>query len=288
MNDSEVLIIGAHGQLGKALQLHLPKARVVDRDQLDITDLQALEQFDWSGLRVIINAAAYTNVDGAQSGDGRAAAWSINAQAVAYLAGLASRRDLILVHVSSETVFDGTIAPHDEGEAVTPLGVYAQSKAAGDIAASTTPKHYVVRTSWLIGDGPNFVRAMIGLATKNISPTVVNDQTGRLTFATTLAAGIRHLLATKADYGTYNLSDGGQVASWAEITRSIFDELGRSDLTVTGVTTSDYFKDKPTAAPRPLKGEFSLEKIHATGFKLPDWRDELKQYIKSESKEETK
>jgi len=282
VDDSQIVIIGAYGQLGKALQARFPGAIAVDRDQLDITDMEALEAFDWSKARYLLNAAAYTNVDGAEAPEGRAAAWMINAKAVGNLARIAAEHELTMVHISSEYVFDGTKVPHTEDEPFSPLGVYAQTKAAGDIAVGTLAKHYVVRTSWLIGDGPNFVRTMIGLAARDISPKVVDDQIGRLTFTSTLVDGIEKLLKDKAPAGTYNLSNGGQPASWAEITKAIFAELGRDDLSVTGVTTAEYYADKPGIAPRPLQSAMDLSKIEAIGMKLPDWREQLKTYLETE------
>jgi dTDP-4-dehydrorhamnose 3,5-epimerase/reductase len=282
MDDSKILIIGAYGQLGKALQAKYPNAKAVDRDNFDMTDQAMIDGYDWSGVNTILNAAAYTNVDGAETAEGRPLAWKINATGVGYLAKAATRHDITLVHVSSEYVFDGTHAPHTETEDFAPLGVYAQTKAAGDIAAATNPKHYIMRISWLIGDGPNFVRTMMGLAEKNISPTVVDDQVGRLTFTDTLVTAIDHLLNTRAPFGTYNLSNDGEPASWAEITRTIFAEIGRSDLSVTGTTTAEYFKGKGGIAPRPLQSEMDLSKIKAAGVQPRDWRDELHDYIAQE------
>jgi dTDP-4-dehydrorhamnose reductase len=279
MKDSEILIVGAYGQLGKALRERWPGAVAVDRDQLDITDRAGVEGFDWSKIRVILNAAAYTNVDGAETPEGRVMSWKINATAVSYLARVAAAKDITLVHLSSDYVFDGTKAPHTEGEDFAPLGVYAQSKAAGDIVVGTVPKHYILRVSWLIGDGPNFVRTMMGVAAKNISPKVVDDQVGRLTFTPLLVEGIETLLEKQAPYGTYNLTNEGEPASWATITGVIFSELGRKDLTVTGVTTEEYFQDKPGVAPRPLQSTLDLSKIKAIGVKPADWRKDLAKYI---------
>jgi dTDP-4-dehydrorhamnose 3,5-epimerase/reductase len=282
MDEKKLLIIGAYGQLGKALQERWPKAAAVDRDTLDITDPDALGAFNWNGIEVILNAAAYTNVDGAETAEGRRAAWAINAQAVANLAKMAVEHELTLVHVSSDYVFDGTLSPHTEHEPVTPLGVYAQAKAAGDIIVGVVARHYILRTSWMVGEGPNFVRTMIGLAAKDISPRVVHDQVGRLTFTSTLVDGIAWLLEKQADYGIYNLSDDGDKSSWADVTRAIFKELDRADLTVTNITTEEYFHDKPTSAPRPLKEDYDLSKIQGTGLKVPDWRTNLHDYIVSE------
>ncbi|HZM64614.1 MAG TPA: NAD(P)-dependent oxidoreductase [Candidatus Saccharimonadales bacterium] len=282
MDESRFLIIGAYGQLGKALQAKYPKAKAVDRDNFDMTDWEMLSKYDWSGVDVILNAAAYTNVDGAETPEGREAAWKINATGPGYLSKLASEHNITLVHVSSEYVFDGTKSPHTEDEPVTPLGVYAQTKAAGDIAVSITPKYYILRTSWLIGDGPNFVRTMMSLAGKNISPKVVADQVGRLTFTHTLVEAIDNLLQKKADYGIYDISNDGEPANWADITRTIFKELGHDDLTVTDTTTEEYFADKPGVAPRPKQSAMNLSKIKATGLALRDWREDLQQYIKAE------
>ncbi len=282
MDDSRILIIGAYGQLGKALLAKYPKAIAVDRDTFDMTDWEKVKNYDWSKVDVILNAAAYTNVDGAETPEGREAAWKVNATGPGYLSKVATEHGLTLVHISSDYVFDGTREPHTEDEPFTPLGVYGQSKAAGDLAVSITPKHYILRTTWLIGDGPNFVRTMLNLAEKNVSPTVVADQVGRLTFTHVLVDGVVKLLESKAEYGTYNLTNGGEPASWADITRTIFKDLGRDDLTVTDTTTEEYFKSKPGVAPRPLKSSMDLTKIEATGLKLPDWREDLAAYVEAE------
>jgi dTDP-4-dehydrorhamnose 3,5-epimerase/reductase len=285
MDDSRFLILGAHGQLGTALQQRFPRAQATDREHLDITDLQSVESFNWDSVDVILNAAAFTNVDGAESAEGREAAWKINAQAVANLARTAVKHGKTIVHISSEYVFDGTKTPHKEDEPLSPLGVYAQTKAAGDVVVSVVPKHYILRTSWVIGEGKNFVRTMIGLAEKDISPTVVGDQIGRLTFTSTLVDAIEHVLVNNAAFGTYNVSNDGEPVSWADVTRAIFAELGRDDLNVTDTTTEEYFKDKPEASPRPLHSELDLGKIKGIGLSLRDWREDLKKYIEAEKKE---
>lgn len=286
MDDARFLIVGANGQLGLALAARFPNAHKVDRAELDIADAEALRQFDWSQIDVILNAAAYTNVDGAETAEGRALAWQINAQGVANLARAAVEHQLTLIHVSTDYVFDGQNTPHTEDEPLTPLGVYGQSKAAGDLAASVAPQHYIVRTSWVIGEGKNFVRTMLGLAEKNVSPTVVSDQVGRLTFTDQLVEGIAHLLKTKPAYGVYNLSNDGEPASWAEVTRAIFVALNRTDLTVADTTTKEYFASKPGVAPRPLNSELNLDKVKATGLALRDWRADLQTYIANQTKKE--
>lgn len=281
MDDSKIFIVGANGQLGTALRQKYPKAQFADINELDITNKTSVENFDWSNIDIILNAAAYTNVDGAESAEGRLAAWNVNAAAVSYLAQIADKNDITLVHISTDYVFDGTNNMHTEEEPFSPLSVYGASKAAGDIAISTATKHYILRTSWVIGEGKNFVRTMIGLAEKGVSPTVVSDQIGRLTFTSELVRAIDHLLTTKAPYGTYNVSNSGESASWADITRSIFELSGHSDLTVTDTTTTEYFAGKEGIAPRPLQSTLDTSKIQATGFTSIDWQEDLKTYLKS-------
>src|SRR6266496_111371 len=282
MDPKRTLIIGAYGQLGTALRARYPKAQAVDRDTFDMTDQAQLDAFDWSNVGVVLNAAAYTNVDGAETSEGRMAAWHINAQAVANLAHQAIKHGLTLVHISSDYVFDGSQSPHTEDEPLSPLGVYGQSKAAGDIALSIVPKQYLLRTSWIIGEGKNFVRTMMDLAAKDVSPTVVADQIGRLTFTSTLVDAIAHVLEAKAPFGIYNVSNDGEPASWADITREIFKALDRNNLTVTGTTTEVYFASKTGIAPRPLQSTLDLGKIKATGLQLRDWHDDLRDYVRKQ------
>ena len=195
IDDSRFFIIGANGQLGIALRKKYPKAQFADKTELDITDRQSVESFDWSGISTILNTAAFTNVDGAETPEGRVAAWKVNASAVANLTRICRAHDITLVHISSDYVFDGTREPHFESEDLSPLSVYGASKAAGDLLVEQLDKFYLLRTTWVIGEGKNFVRTMLGLAEKNISPTVVNDQVGRLTFTSELGRIIDHLLS---------------------------------------------------------------------------------------------
>lgn len=279
MDDSEILIIGSKGQLGLALQDKYPDAKAADSDELDITDKTAVGSYDWQGIKCIINAAGYTDVDGAETEEGKKAAWAVNSQGVAILSEIAAKNDITLVHISTEYVFDGAKAKHAEDEPPNPLSEYGKSKAAGDKHVQSTPRHYLVRTSWVVGRGKNFVRTMLGLAEKNISPTVVSDQIGRLTFADTLADAIGHLLKNGCPYGTYNVSNEGQPASWADVAREVFAAAGHSGLTITDTSTKEYYAGKENIAPRPLNSTLDLNKIKSTGFSPPDWRGELGKYI---------
>ncbi|WP_298229502.1 bifunctional dTDP-4-dehydrorhamnose 3,5-epimerase family protein/NAD(P)-dependent oxidoreductase, partial [Gryllotalpicola sp.] len=221
------LVLGANGQLGRALRAYFPDAEFADRAALDIADPGLATARRWRDYGTIVNAAAYTKVDLAETPEGRRDAWATNAVGVARLARVAAENGILLVHVSSDYVFDGAVAgPHDEYEPFSPLGVYGQTKAAGDALVATVPRHYLVRSSWVVGDGANFVRTMASLAGRGIAPQVVDDQVGRLTFADEIARGIRHLVDTGAPFGTYNLSNAGEPASWAELAKRIFAAVG--------------------------------------------------------------
>jgi len=279
MQPKRTLIIGCLGQLGRALQVDFPGSDLVDLDELDVTNAEAVAAWPWHEYSLVLNAAAYTAVDAAETANGRRTAWAANAGAPATLAGLSREHGFTLVHYSSEYVFDGTADEHTEDEPVSPLGVYAQSKAAGDIAVASAPRHYLLRTSWVIGDGNNFVRTMKTLADKGVSPSVVGDQTGRLTFTAELSRATRHLLDVGAEHGTYNLSNGGAVMSWAEIAQAVYRLAGRDASDVTATTTAAYFADKPEASPRPLNSAMSLAKIEATGFVPEDAAVALERYV---------
>lgn len=280
MKPRKTLIVGAYGQLGRALQVEFPDAECVDRDTLDISDPSVLTARNWRDYGLILNAAAYTAVDLAETPDGRRDAWKANVQAVQNLAMIASKNNVALVHVSSDYVFDGTANPHTESEAFSPLSVYGQTKAAGDALVATVPRHYLLRTSWVVGDGKNFVLTMKDLAAKGIKPSVVNDQIGRLTFASELARAIKHLVSTEAGYGTYNLTNDGESVSWADIAAKVYELTGHNPDDVTGVSTEQYYAGKENIAPRPLQSTLDLTKVKATGFTTEDWQAALVKYLK--------
>jgi dTDP-4-dehydrorhamnose reductase/dTDP-4-dehydrorhamnose 3,5-epimerase len=282
------LIIGATGQLGRALAREYPDADRVSRradpgvksHALDLTDASAMATWPWPEYDLVINAAGFTAVDEAETPAGRRDAWAINGQAPALLAGLADRYNFTLVHYSSEYVFDGTRV-HHEDEPFSPLGVYGQSKAAGDLAVANASRHYLLRTSWVVGEGRNFVRTMLDLAGRGVSPSVVDDQIGRLTFAAELARATRHLVDTEAAFGTYNVSNGGEPMSWAQVASTIYKLAGRSASDVSPISTEQYMAGKG-AAPRPATSVLDLGKLTATGFAPKDAVEALEDYCRAE------
>lgn len=277
------VIVGANGQLGQELSRLFPEATKVDFKELDITDAKAVTAHNWEGVDVILNAAAYTRVDEAESPEGMPMAWSANVLGVANLANVARVHNLTLVHVSTDYVFDGTKpGEYEETDPVNPRGVYGSSKAAGDLAAATAAQHYIVRTSWVIGKGPNFVRTMLGLGRERESVNVVDDQRGRPTFAGDLAAAIKHLVETKPEFGIYNFSNAGPVVSWYEFTQKIFG-LANISCKVEPTTTAKFSEGKESFAPRPANSALDLAKIKATGLNITNWESALVNYLKEEA-----
>lgn len=255
----------------------MPDAETTDRRQLDLN--APLENFDWTPYGTVINAAAYTAVDAAEGPEGRRAAWHSNVAAVAGLAAAARQHRFTLVHLSSDYVFDGTESCYDEDAPLCPLGVYGQTKAAGDALVATVDKHYLVRTSWVIGAGNNFVRTMAALADKGVSPQVIDDQRGRLSFTDDLARGIGHLLKSAAPYGTYNLSSDGDPVTWADIAATVFTARGRDAAAVRRVSTDTYSQGRTGISPRPKNSVLALAKIKATGFNPVDGAEALHAYL---------
>ena len=252
----KTLILGRRGQLGSELVKHFPDAVAWDRDDFDITDPDAYTRVPWRDFDVIINGAAYTRVDEAETVEGRRKAWQVNVHAVVELAKVATAHDITLVHVSSDYVFDGENEEHGVDESFSPLGVYGQTKAAGDAVVMTVPKHYIVRTSWVIGDGPNFIKTMQSLAVRGVDPQVVDDQIGRLTHTEDLARGIGELLVSGARFGTYNVTSDGPATSWFEIARDAFADAGHDPSRVTATSTAAYAVGKHLA-PRPRHSTLS-------------------------------
>jgi dTDP-4-dehydrorhamnose 3,5-epimerase/reductase len=278
MEPKQTLIIGAGGQLGRALIKTIPTAVPLTRTTLDLANPESLAAFDFGPYGIVINSAAYTKVDAAETGAGRREAWAVNVGGIGVLVEAARKHRFTLVHFSSDYVFDGAQEVHSETEPFSPLGVYGQTKAAGDALVASLPAHYVLRTSWVIGDGHNFVRTMATLADRNVNPEVVDDQFGRLTFTAEISRAIVHLLEIDAPYGTYNLSNGGDPMTWAGIARAVFEARGRDAASVRSVTTAEYAAGK-SLAPRPHHSVLNLDKIISSGFQPADAMTQLQAYL---------
>jgi dTDP-4-dehydrorhamnose reductase len=276
-----ILITGSGGQLGNALVQTYPEATAVNRSMLDISDAKQVKDFDWSSYDVIINAAAYVNADHSETTEGREMTWSANAIGPRNLAQVALEHDLHLIHISSEYVYDGRQENIKEDYPFAPLSVYGQTKAAADIVVGLLPKYHILRTTWVVGEGHNFVKTMARLAELRIDPKVVNDQFGRLTFTQEITRAVDHILKKNIAYGTYNMSNSGKIKSWADIAADTFEIAGYDRNRVTPITTDDYKEDKQPFAPRPVHSDLDLTKIQATGFVSQDYGPMLVDYVKN-------
>ena len=293
MQPKRTLVTGCNGQLGRAVRALAEERGIAgtfdfcDIDTFDMSDPAAYGRYDWPLYGTVVNCGAYTAVDRAETREGRAAAWKANATGPALLSKVCAEHGITLVHISSDYVFDGTRETHDEDEPFSPLSVYGASKAAGDLAVSTCPAHYVLRSSWVIGDGSNFVRTMMKLSDRCADPddgldevTVVDDQVGRLTFTEDMAEAIFHLLESGAPYGTYNLTCSGDPASWADIAHRVFELRNGNGSVVKPVSTTEYYSAtrKPVAF-RPVSSLLELGKACGIGLKAEEWCNRLADYV---------
>jgi dTDP-4-dehydrorhamnose reductase len=271
-----ILIVGAKGMLGQDLMaLYGSAARGVDLEDIDITSLESVQKVLFTiRPRIVINAAAYTDVDGCETNT--ELAMQVNGEGVAHLAMATSEIGAKLVQVSTDYVFDGGKgSPYLEDEPTGPLSVYGESKLAGEMNARFNADHLIVRTQWLYGiNGKNFVETMLRLATEKTELAVVDDQIGSPTWTVDLALAIRALVG-KDCRGIYHAANAG-FCSWNEFARAIFAETGK-DITVNPMAT----KDLGRPAPRPLYSTLDCGKLtRDTGFQPQSWQEALKYYLK--------
>jgi dTDP-4-dehydrorhamnose reductase len=266
------LVTGAGGMLGADLSrvLNGRPVTALRRTDLDITDAVAVREAV-AGHDVVINAAAFTNVDAAETDE--PTAFAVNATGAGNVADAAAATGARLVHVSTDYVFDGTGAePYAEDAPRAPLGAYGRSKAAGEELVLRHPGVYLVRTAWLYGEhGSNFARTMLRLAGERDTVSVVTDQVGQPTWSRDLAAAIVGLLDAEAPFGIYHGTNAGE-ASWFDFARAIFEESELDPERVQPTDSSSFTRP----APRPAYSVLG----HAAwaNARLPaprPWRDAL-------------
>ena len=270
-----VLVCGGHGQLGRAVARRASagghQVTAIDRDELDICDAAAVAS--WLGahsLDVVVNAAAYTAVDKAETE--RDAAFAINRDGAATLARACAQRGVPLLHVSTDYVFDGTATvPYREDDPLAPLGVYGESKAAGEHEVHANGGT-VVRTSWLFEErGPSFVHTMLRLAGEREVLRVVADQTGCPTWADDLADALLQLAAMPARERTYHFCNDGVTTGHGFATAIVEEARRHRELRcerVEPITTAEF----PTPARRPAYSVLDTSRIRSAGITPPPWR----------------
>jgi len=271
-----ILVTGAGGMLGRdvvrAAEFVNHEVIALEHSDLDVTDVPAV----WRAIRrlapdVVINCAAWTDVDGAEA-DPRGAE-RLNALAAGEVAAAAAEVEAAVVQLSTDYVFDGEKgAPYIESDLPRPLSVYGSTKLAGEHeVANANPRHYVVRTSWLFGaNGRNFVETMLRLGRDLGEVVVVRDQVGCPTYTGHLADALVRLLDGD-DYGLHHIAAGGE-CSWFEFAVEIFDQAGVECRTLS--CSTDEF---PRPARRPAYSVLGTERDYA--LYLPDWQDGLRSYL---------
>ena len=280
----KILITGSKGQLGSSLHRELEKdpeieAVYTDYDTLDITNRAAVTRFMTDNrFDIVINCAAYTAVDKAETDEILAAA--LNIGAVGNLAEAAVKTGARVIHISTDYVFSGQgFRPYEENDEPYPQGIYGRTKLEGEaLLTSFCQNAMIIRTAWLYSEfGKNFVKTMLSLAETRPEINVVADQIGSPTYAGDLAKAIHRIIRhDKWTPGIYHFTDEG-VASWYDFTKAIFEIAGK-DTKVNPIPTSAY----PTPAKRPLYSVLSKAKIKSTyGIEIPYWRDSLKKCMAS-------
>lgn len=278
----KILVTGSNGQLGNALRRELDKDNTIeaiycDVEDLDITDSEAVERFlDDNPVEAIVNCAAYTAVDRAESDDLKAAA--INTGAVGNLGRAAGSRGIKVIHISTDYVFSGEgFRPYEENDEPYPQSIYGSTKLDGEgLLSSFCKDALIIRTAWLYSEfGNNFVKTMLRLSDERPEINVVSDQIGTPTYAGDLASAIHSVLKSAEWHpGIYHFTNEG-VASWYDFTKAIMEISGR-DTRINPIRTSAY----PTPAKRPSYSVLSKDKIKSVyGIEIPYWRDSLKKCI---------
>ena len=283
-----ILITGANGMLAQAVKERFKENNelvLTDANELDITDRDAvLSAIQKIKPELIINCAAYTNVDGAE--ENAELCKKVNADGPANLAIAAQKVDATLVHISTDYVFGGkkpTSEAYKEDDEKFPESVYGITKLAGEEGiAKNTDKYYIFRTAWLYGlGGKNFVKTMLKVGKERDEVSVVSDQHGSPTYTEDLTNFIFEAIAKKIPYGIYNATDDGYT-TWADFTEKIF-ELAGLKTKVNPISTEEYMKNaNKTVAKRPLNSKMSKEKLKNAGIFVPRWEDSLEKYLKKE------
>lgn len=275
-----ILVTGADGQLGRELRRvsagSADRYIFTDAAELDITDAEAVDRtVREERADVIVNCAAYTNVDRAEEDE--ATADLLNHRAVAYLSAAAARYDALLVHVSTDYVFGGEgNLPRREEDPVNPLGVYGRTKLAGERAVADSGCRYLIfRTAWLYSPhGNNFVKTMLRLSAERDRLNVVFDQVGTPTYAGDLARAIFEIVEERkyeGREGVYHFSDEG-VCSWYDFAAEIAGYAGHTACEIRPCHSDEF----PSKVRRPAYSVLDKTKIRETfGLRIPHWRESL-------------
>lgn len=276
----KIFLTGANGQLGRELQKRLTGTdfMATDLPEMDITDVETVAAMigDYKP-DTVIHCAAYTQVDAAE--EKMDLAWRINVIGAQNVAMACRSVNASMVYISTDYVFDGKLGRfYTEFDAVNPLGVYGKSKYAGEVLArQANEKLYVLRTAWLYGEGPNFVRTMLKLGQERDELQVVNDQYGCPTSTVDLAEAVLRIIGT-GRYGTYHVVGSG-VTTWHGFARKVFELSGNTRVRVMPVTTEQFVRPALRPAYSPL--DTRLLRL-ALGWSPRPWEEALTEYLQCE------
>lgn len=277
-----ILVTGGKGQLGKALAEVLKNEEILltDTDSMEITDpAQIASVFADFQPDFLVHGAALTNVDGCE--ENPELADRVNAGGTCNLAKACQEYGIPMIYISTDYVFDGTATePIPEDATPNPLSVYGKSKLAGETAVLALDNGYVLRTSWVYGEGNNFVKTMLMLSEKMDEIKVVNDQYGRPTYALDLASAIHDVIQKTPETGIYNVTGDGPIISWADFATEIFKISGKTTK-VTGISTEQYLSDKGERkiAPRPMYSALDISKSRKSQIGIFEWKTSLVSYL---------
>lgn len=286
----KILITGANGQLGRALNIEY-QGEEVQFIRTDVTESEGITALDITKIEdvlllaraqkpdVIINCAAHTNVDKCEIQEDLA--YRINAIGARNLSIAAQDTNAKLIQVSTDYVFSGDASePITEFAKPEPVSAYGRTKYAGEeFVKEFSSRHFILRTAWLYGDGHNFIKTMLKLAETHDTLNVVKDQLGSPTSAAELARMIHYLEPTE-NYGIYHATCEG-ICSWAEFADAIFARAGKN-IKVNHVTTEEYMKMNPQSAKRPAYSVLDNYMLRLTGdYRMQSWETALDEYMET-------
>lgn len=285
----KVLVLGCKGQLGRCLNDQLINTNYevtyTSRNQIDIADFEEVRiKITHEAPDVIINASAYTAVDKAEND--KLTADLINHLAVENLANICFELGYLLIHISTDYVFDGkSKVPYLELDKANPQGVYGHTKLDGELAIQSSGCNYlIIRTAWVFSEyGDNFLKTMLRLGAERDELSIIGDQIGCPTYAQDIAKAIiimmKQVKAKRSASGIYHYC-GNQLCSWYEFARVIFEEARMSGLKTPDLINSIRTSDYPKAAVRPRYSALDCHKIKNTfGIKTSDWRLGVKNVV---------
>lgn len=281
----KILITGADGMLAKSVKKIFEQDNnyeiiYLNREQLDITNVRnVIKVMENEKPNYVINCAAYTDVNKAEENELEAE--RINSEGIRILATVSELYFSKFIHISTDYVFDGSLdlnESYKEDDITNPINVYGKTKLQGEEQIRKHEYNYILRTSWLFGDGNNFVNKMIELGNKYAEINVVSDQYGSPTFTDDLAQVIKEIIEKEIPFGTYHVTNQG-FTTWNKFAEKIFEYSG-IECEVNPITSKEFERNSENKVKRPKNSKLDTSKILSQGIKIPDWEDALKRYLK--------